>query len=71
MPARRPERGATLGSALELAANLDRKTPVPLVFMSYVNPLLAYGFERFVVDGVASGVDGIIVPDIPWRASGV
>src|SRR5215211_2847155 len=40
------ERGATLGTALELASSLNREAAVPVVFMSYANPLFAYGFER-------------------------
>ena len=33
--------------------------------MTYYNPLFAYGLQRFVDDGVAAGLDGIIVPDLP------
>lgn len=33
--------------------------------MTYYNPLLAYGLEPFVTDAVASGIDGLIVPDLP------
>lgn len=41
----------------------------PLVLMSYLNPLLAYGFEQLAADAVAAGVCGFIVPDLPWEES--
>ena len=37
----------------------------PFVAMTYYNPLFAYGIERFVNDAAASGIDGLIVPDLP------
>ncbi len=37
----------------------------PFCAMTYINPLLAYGVERFVEDAVEAGVDGLIVPDLP------
>ncbi|MCC7461090.1 MAG: tryptophan synthase subunit alpha [Gammaproteobacteria bacterium] len=41
----------------------------PLLLMSYLNPLLAYGYARLAADAVASGVDGFIVPDLPLDES--
>ncbi|WP_425806613.1 tryptophan synthase subunit alpha [Desulfitobacterium sp. Sab5] len=41
----------------------------PLLLMSYLNPLLSYGYERFLKDAVQTGVDGLILPDLPWRES--
>jgi tryptophan synthase alpha chain len=38
----------------------------PIVLMSYLNPLLAYGFERLAADAAAAGVCGFIVPDLPY-----
>ena len=37
----------------------------PIVLMGYLNPILAYGVERFCVDAAAAGVDGLIVVDLP------
>ena len=37
----------------------------PFCAMTYVNPLMAYGMQRFVEDAVLSGIDGLIVPDLP------
>ncbi|MBT8422971.1 MAG: tryptophan synthase subunit alpha, partial [Gammaproteobacteria bacterium] len=41
----------------------------PVVLMSYLNPLLTYGFEKLVADSAAAGVCGFIVPDLPWEES--
>jgi tryptophan synthase alpha chain len=59
------ESGATVGSTLELAAEVGNETDVPLVLMTYVNPVLAYGVSRFAEDARAAGVAGVIVADLP------
>lgn len=62
--------GMNLKRTLELVSRFrtqNRETPV--ILMSYLNPLLNYGYDRFFADGVASGVDGVILPDLPWRES--
>ncbi len=41
----------------------------PLVLMSYLNPLLTYGFEELAARAVEAGVCGFIVPDLPWEES--
>jgi len=38
---------------------------IPLVLMGYLNPVLQYGFERFLKDSRAAGIDGLIIPDLP------
>ncbi|MBV9758186.1 MAG: tryptophan synthase subunit alpha, partial [Alphaproteobacteria bacterium] len=58
--------GATLAGTLGMVREFraaDRDTP--LVLMSYLNPILAYGSERFCSDAGAAGVDGLIVVDLP------
>ncbi len=37
----------------------------PFCAMTYFNPLMAYGVQRFVDDAVTAGIDGLIVPDLP------
>jgi tryptophan synthase alpha chain len=59
------EGGATLERALALIGRLRARLDVPIVPMSYLNPLLAYGFDRFCADAAAAGADGLIVPDVP------
>ena len=58
--------GATVGRTLAMVRDFrteDHATPV--VLMGYLNPILSYGPERFCVDAAASGVDGLIVVDLP------
>lgn len=50
---------------LEVAKGLSRKVDVPLVFMTYFNPVLSYGLEKFCAACARSGVDGLIIPDLP------
>ena len=40
---------------------------MPIVLMTYINPIFAYGVEQFAADCKRVGVDGIIVPDIPME----
>jgi tryptophan synthase alpha chain len=55
--------GATLPSVLEVAARIAAR--VPVVVMCYSNPILARGLDRFLDALTASGVSGVIVPDLP------
>lgn len=57
--------GVTVARSLEAARAARRKTDVPLLFMTYLNPILAYGLERFCRAASDAGVDGVIVPDLP------
>jgi tryptophan synthase alpha chain len=57
--------GATLRKILQMVRELRPETDVPLVLMTYYNPVFRYGERAFVTDAVAAGVDGIIVPDLP------
>lgn len=57
--------GITLTKVLNFTNDLRRLTQIPIVFMSYYNPVFKYGIERFVKDANLSGVDGLIVPDLP------
>jgi len=58
--------GATLAGVLAMVRDFreeDGETPV--VLMGYLNPILSYGIPRFCCDAAASGVDGLIVVDVP------
>ncbi|WP_031516216.1 tryptophan synthase subunit alpha [Desulfofalx alkaliphila] len=57
--------GVTLRRILYAVQEIRRSSQVPLVLMSYYNPILQYGLKNFVLDAVSSGVDGVIVPDLP------
>jgi tryptophan synthase alpha chain len=60
--------GVTLPWILEELAALSERS-VPLLLMSYLNPLLAFGRERLPGAAAAAGVSGFIVPDLPFEES--
>ena len=58
--------GQTLARTLDLArAFRETDQDTPIVMMGYYNPIYIYGVERFLTDALASGVDGLIVVDLP------
>jgi len=59
------EDGTTLHTVIDLVAELRKTTQIPIVLMTYYNPIFKYGERKFVEDACAAGVDGIIVPDLP------
>ena len=59
------ENGVTPHICLEVAKELSRKVSIPLVFMTYFNPVLNYGLEEFCGNCANSGVSGLIIPDLP------
>jgi tryptophan synthase alpha chain len=61
--------GASLTRVLEMARELRRTSPIPIVLFSYYNPILAYGVARFFTDARAADVDGLLVVDLPPEES--
>jgi tryptophan synthase alpha chain len=61
--------GFTLPWLLAELAGLARRPRAPLLLMSYLNPLLAYGLERLPEAAAESGVAGFIIPDLPYEES--
>lgn len=59
------QNGVTTTTCLEVATKLRRQVDVPLVFMSYFNPLFKYGLKKFCRDCAQAGIDGLIIPDLP------
>ncbi|MEN3151000.1 tryptophan synthase subunit alpha [Neorhizobium sp. IRAMC:178] len=58
--------GQTLAKTLELARRFrETDTDTPIVMMGYYNPIYVYGVEKFLDDVIASGIDGLIVVDLP------
>lgn len=57
--------GTTLRRILDMVDALRPHCRLPLVVMSYVNPIFHFGFARFAKEAAAAGVDGLIVPDLP------
>ena len=61
--------GMTLARALALAGEIAGGVDTPLVAMSYVNPVLAMGPEKFAAEAAAAGISGLILPDVPLEES--
>ncbi len=59
------QNGITPQICLEVAEQLSKKVDIPLVFMTYYNPVFSYGLEEFCRDCAKSGIDGLIIPDLP------
>ena len=61
--------GMNVPKVLHMAAEIRKKSDVPIVLFSYYNPILAYGTERFYRDALAAGADGLLVVDLPPEES--
>src|SRR5512141_3137610 len=62
------EQGMSVRRCIDLVAQIRaRGVEQPLLLMGYINPLLAYGVERYSRDVRAAGADGLILPDLPME----
>ena len=61
--------GMTMKKALEVVKEIRRHSEIPLIGMGYINMVQHYGFEKFVTDFKAAGMDGVIFPDVPHEES--
>ncbi|MEI3614365.1 tryptophan synthase subunit alpha [Pseudogracilibacillus sp. SO30301A] len=59
------EYGTTLAKVLEILEPFKEERKVPIILMTYINPIYAYGIEKFAADCEQVGVDGLIIPDVP------
>jgi tryptophan synthase alpha chain len=57
--------GTTPQACLEAALEIRQQVTVPLVFMTYYNPVLNFGLDSFCQSCTAAGINGLIVPDLP------
>ena len=57
--------GMTLARLFEQLKDFRNSVQLPVLLMGYMNPLLQYGFENFCRDAAATGIDGLILPDLP------
>ena len=64
------DEGVTLKKVIAFVADLRYSSQIPIILMTYYNPVFKYGEERFVIDASAAGVDGLIVPDLPPDEAG-
>ncbi len=58
------QQGVTLRKTLVLAGEIRQHSQIPLILMTYYNPVFKYGIEAFVGEAARVGVDGLIIPDL-------
>lgn len=61
------QNGMTLSLLFRQLADVRRHVSIPLILMGYLNPIMLYGFERFCRSCQEVGIDGVIIPDLPFR----
>jgi tryptophan synthase alpha chain len=59
--------GCTVDKLFDLVSRVRADIKIPLLFMTYYNPVFAYGVSRFTEKCAACGLDGLIVPDLPFE----
>ena len=59
--------GMTTDGVFEIVRRIREVSQIPLCFMTYCNPVFHYGYDRFFAKCEELGVDGIIIPDLPYE----
>lgn len=59
--------GCTTDKLFDMVKRLRQKTDIPLVFLAYLNTLFKYGYEKFCDRCEDVGIDGVIIPDMPFE----
>ena len=62
--------GVTTDKIFEMVRRLRQKTNIPMVFMTYANVVFSYGADQFLGTASRLGIDGIILPDLPYEEKG-
>lgn len=62
--------GVTTDKVFDMVRELRQDVTIPLVFMTYANVVFSYGTERFMATCKEVGIDGIILPDLPFEEKG-
>lgn len=62
--------GTTTDKIFDMVERVALKIDIPLVFMTYLNPVYVYGAEKFFARCEKAGISGIIVPDMPYEEKG-
>jgi tryptophan synthase alpha chain len=64
------KKGCTTDKIFDMIKEVRKETQVPLVFLTYINPIFTYGTDKFYAKCAEVGVDGTIIPDIPFEEKG-
>lgn len=57
--------GVTLRNVIALVKGFGQEIKIPIILMTYYNPVFKYGIELFISDAREAGIDGVIIPDLP------
>lgn len=60
----------TTDDIFDLVVSIRKKTNIPLVFLTYLNSVFKYGYDKFLARCQEIGVDGLIIPDLPFEEKG-
>jgi len=60
----------TTDDVFDIVRRVREKSDIPLVFLTYINPVFFYGYDKFFKRCAELGVDGIITPDVPFEEKG-
>ena len=59
--------GVTTDKVFAMVEKIRKNTKIPMVFMTYANVVFSYGTERFIKKAAEVGMDGLILPDVPFE----
>lgn len=59
--------GVTTDKIFDMVQNIRKKTNIPIAFMTYANVIFSYGSEKFISKAAQLGIDGFILPDLPFE----
>ena len=59
--------GVTTDKIFDMVVRIRQKTDIPMVFMTYANVVFSYGTERFIAKAAEIGMNGLILPDVPFE----
>ena len=59
--------GCTTDKLFDMVARVRKNTQIPLVYLTYINPIFTYGKEKFMKRCQECGIDGLIIPDLPYE----
>ncbi|MDR3205549.1 MAG: tryptophan synthase subunit alpha [Candidatus Methanoplasma sp.] len=62
--------GASVRGIFGAVRKVRERTDVPIVFLTYLNPVFRYGYDEFFAECRDAGVDGVIIPDAPFEEQG-
>lgn len=62
--------GCTTDMVFDMVEKVSKKVSVPLVFLTYLNPIYKYGYDTFCKKCKETGIDGLIIPDMPFEEKG-